>query len=252
MSLTQSLSREARLKSSLPTLLAVASLLAGSAAHAHISVTGPGPAVAGTTFDAQFTISHGCDGADTYRIKIRIPEGVTSVRPLDSTFGKATVEKDGNGQVTSITWTRGSTAEVLPADTHAYRLALRARLPDAPFTTVYFPTTQVCRDAQGRESTVEWVGTSGHGGHGAADSGSTPQPEPAPELFVYPPRTPGWNKYTVEAHVHDFAVFRDALIVWAGNSAYSANPVTKGLIETEPGTQVLTEIHPGTEIWVKY
>ncbi|WP_342376103.1 DUF1775 domain-containing protein [Myxococcus stipitatus] len=240
------------MKSSLPTLFAVASLLAGTAAHAHISVTGPGPAVAGTTYDAQFTISHGCGGADTYRVTVRIPAGVTSVRPLDSTFGKATVEKDGNGQVTSITWTRGSASDVLPADTHAHRLSLRARLPDAPFTTVYFPTTQVCRDAQGKETTVEWVGTSGHGGHGGADSGSTPQPEPAPELFVYPARTPGWNKYTVEAHVHDFSVFRDALIVWAGDSAYSPNPVTKALIETEAGTKPLTEIHPGTEIWVKY
>lgn len=240
------------MKPTLKTLLAFSSLLVGTAAHAHIAVSGSGPAIAGTSYEAQFTVGHGCSGADTYRIKVAIPSGVTSVRPLDSTFGKAVVEKDASGNVTSVTWTRGSTSEVLPADTHAHRLVLRARMPDAPFTTVYFPTTQTCRDAQGAETTVEWASTAGGHDHGGTDAGTTPQAEPAPALFVYPKRTPGWNKYTVEEHVHDFAVFSDAQIVWAGNRAYSPNPVTKGLIETDADTDELTEIHPGTEIWVKY
>ncbi|AKF86901.1 hypothetical protein MFUL124B02_35595 [Myxococcus fulvus 124B02] len=240
------------MKTSLPLLLASTSLLVGTAAQAHIGTSGAGPAIEGTSYEVQFTVGHGCSGADTYRLQIRIPEGVTSVRPLDSQFGKAVVEKDASGNVKSITWTRTSAAEVLAADTHAHRVSLRARMPNTPFAMVYFPTTQTCRDAQGQETTVEWVGTSGDHQHGTEDAGSEPQAEPAPAVFIYPARTPGWNKYTVQEHVHDLSVFKDALIVWSGKSAYSANPVTKELIASEPDTTPLTEIHPGTEIWVKY
>ncbi|MCP3100297.1 DUF1775 domain-containing protein [Myxococcus sp. K15C18031901] len=237
------------MKLSIPTLLALAGALAATSAQAHVAASGP--AYANTTAEIQLTVGHGCSGSDTYRLKVTLPEGLGGVRPLDSVFGKATLEKDANGTVTAIVWTRAATSEVLPADTHFHRVALRARLPDKPFTTLFFPTTQTCLDATGKELTVEWVGTSSGHDHGS-DSGTTTEPEPAPSVFLLPARSPGWNKYTVNEHVHDLSVFNDALIVWAGDKAYSANPVTKGLIETEKDTGVLTEIHPGTEIWVKY
>ncbi|MCE9672058.1 DUF1775 domain-containing protein [Myxococcus stipitatus] len=237
------------MKLSVPTLLALAGALAAPVAQAHIAASGP--AYVNTTADIQFTVGHGCSGSDTYRLKVSIPETLTGVRPLDSVFGKATVEKDANGTVTAIIWTRASTADVLPSDTHAHRVGLRARLPDAPFTTLYFPTTQTCIDATGKELTVDWVGTSSGHDHGT-DSGTPDAPEPAPALFLLPARKPGWNKYTVNEHVHDLSVFDDALIVWSGNKAYSANPVTQGLIAEEKDAAALTEIHPGTEIWVKY
>ncbi|MBU8895651.1 hypothetical protein DRW03_20170 [Corallococcus sp. H22C18031201] len=234
------------------TLFALAGSLLATSAQAHVSVTGPGPAVAGASFDADFTLSHGCSGADTFRVRIAIPEGVTSVRPMDSVFGKAVVEKDAaTGNVTAVTWTKAS-ADVLAADTQLYRFTLRAKMPGKPFTTLYFPTTQTCRAADGTESTVEWVGTSGGHDHEGGDAGTTPAAEPAPSLFLVPSRLPGWNKYTVTEHVHDLTVFKDALIVWSGTAAYSFNPVTQAQIEQEPGVQPLAEIHPGTDIWVKY
>ncbi|XXF79640.1 DUF1775 domain-containing protein [Myxococcaceae bacterium GXIMD 01537] len=236
------------MKSQIRTLLALASALAATAASAHISVSGT--PIAGTTFEANFTVSHGCNGADTYRVKIRIPEGVTSVRPIDSAFGKAVVEKDAvTGQVTAVVWTRSG--DVLPEDLNYYRFTLRAKLPNKPFTTVYFPTTQTCRTTTGTESVTEWSGTSGEHNHDS-DGGTTVTENPAPSMYLYPPRMPGWNKYTVNEHVHDLTVFMDALIVWSGNKAYSFNPNTRALIEKEPNTEILSEIHPGMEIWVKY
>lgn len=229
-------------------LIVAGSLFAATAARAHISVSGP--AFAGATHEATFGVGHGCDGADTYRVKVQIPAGVTSVRPLDSTFGKAVVEKDTEGNVTAVVWTK-PVAEVLPADTTYYKLTVRFKVPDAPFKTLYFPTTQTCRTPDGTETVAEWADTSGEHGSHDADAG-TPTTNPAPSLAVLPPRSPGWNKYTVNEHVHDFSVFQDALIVWAGKAAYSPNPNTQGLIMTEPDTEVLTAIHPGTEIWVKY
>ncbi|WP_437637471.1 YcnI family copper-binding membrane protein [Sorangium sp. So ce854] len=237
------------MKRALQSCLIVAGLLfAATAAQAHISVSGP--AFVGATHEASFGVGHGCDGADTYRVKVQIPAGVTSVRPLDSTFGKAVLEKDAEGNVTAVVWTK-PLADVLPADTNYYKLSLRFKVPETPFKTLYFPTVQTCRTADGAETVAEWVDTSGdHGSHG--ENPDAPESLPAPALTVLPPRAPGWNKYTVNEHVHDLSVFKDALIVWAGKAAYSPNPSTQSLIMTEPDTEVLTMIHPGTEIWVKY
>ncbi|QRK04985.1 YcnI family protein [Archangium violaceum] len=230
---------------------AVVSMLC-TAAEAHISVGAPGPAVAGSTQELTFNVGHGCDGADTFRIEVRIPEGVTSVRPLNSEFGKAVVSKDAaTNTITSVTWTKPSSADVLPADTHFYKLTLRARLPDQAFTTLFFPTIQHCRAADGTESTVEWIATTTDHNHGQ-NAGTEPAENPAPALFIVPARTPGWNKYTVDQHVHDMSVFKDAQIVWAGSEAYSPSTYILSLIEKEPNTRVLQAIHPGTEIWVKY
>ena len=228
----------------------VAGSLFSTVAFAHVTVAGPTPPYAGASFDADFTVGHGCDGADTYRVKVRIPEGVTGVRPVDSTFGKAEVEKDGAGNVTAVTWTKAA-GDVKAADSHYYHFGLRAKLPSRPFTTVFFPTEQTCRTPAGVETTVGWTGTAGEHSHDG-DAGTAPAENPAPSLYLLPARLPGWNPYTVEEHVHDLTVFKDALIVWSGAQAYSFNPATQALIEKEPGMQPLKEIHPGTVIWVKY
>jgi periplasmic copper chaperone A len=236
---------------SLSVLAGGALLLAAPAALAHISISGP--AFAGSTHVARFGMSHGCDGADTTRVRIQIPTGVTSVRPMPSAFGNATVEKDAtSGEVIAVTWAKPE-ASILAEDLQAYEFALRFSLPNKPFQTLYFPTTQTCRDALGAEVTVEWSSTTaGHGAHGA-DGGTEAEDHPAPSLILLPPRVPGWNRYVVEEHLHDLpAVFRDAQIVWSGKAAWSFNPNVQTLIDGEPDTEALFEIHPGTEIWVKY
>ncbi|MFB1481899.1 YcnI family protein [Corallococcus sp. RDP092CA] len=238
------------MKSFLRPLCVVAGSLLSSTVYAHAAVSGATPPYAGATFDADVTVSHGCDGADTYQMRVQLPEGVTNVRPVDSVFGRAEVEKDASGNVTAVTWTR--TGEVRAADTHFFRLGLRMKLPSRPFTTLFFPTTQTCRTPAGAESVVEWTGTEGGEHDHDGDAGTAPSENPAPSLYLLPSRLPGWNQYTVEEHVHDLTVFKDALIVWSGAQAYSFNPATQALIEKEPGVTALTQIHPGTVIWVKY
>jgi uncharacterized protein YcnI len=234
------------------TKISVTALLAASAAvfttslaSAHVSVAGP--AYANTTWEATFGVGHGCDGADTYSVKVMIPAGVTAVRPVDGTLGKAVTEKDTAGNVVSITWTK-AVADVLPGDNNYYKLPVRMRLPNTPFATLLFPTYQVCRDQQGNISSTDWVGT----GNEPANPDGAPPPEPAPSIVLLPARVPGWNKFTVPSRVTNLSIFNDAEIVWADKAAYSVNPNYKELITTEPDTTALTEIAANTVIWVKY
>ncbi len=226
-------------------LFASAGLLASTAAYAHIEV-GSGAAVANATNEVVFKVGHGCAGADTYKVTIDIPAGVTSVRPMRSDFGKPSVTKDAMGVVTSVTWQKPDT-EALDTDLAFYKLTIRLKTPNTPFTSIYFAAHQTCRAMDGTLTTVDWVGLP-----------TTPVPdggavEPAAALTLMPARLPGWNKFTVGTAIADLSVFfKDALIVWKASAAYSANPNTKTQIMGTAGVTELTAIAAGDEIWVKY
>lgn len=212
---------------------------------AHVSIVS-GAAFANTSQIVTFGVGHGCAGADTFSVEVTIPPSVTSVRLLPSEFGRATFQTDSAGAVTSVTWQKELSA-VLPADTGYYELRVRFRVPDAPFSTVYFPSRQTCRAANGTMTTTDWVGLPGMMG---PDGGTL---EPAPALVVLPARQPGWNRYTVARDVSDLATyFRDASIVWSGAAAYSINPSTATLITSTPGVTALTTIRASEQIWVRY
>jgi uncharacterized protein YcnI len=226
-------------------LVGAASLLFSSTALAHVSMAGPG--FAGQTQVLTFSIGHGCEGADTLRLEVSIPSTVTSVRVLPNVFGDAQLKTDDTGAATAVIWSK-PTASVRAQDDAFYQLAIRAKLPDAAFTTVYFPAKQTCRAADGKETVVDWVATAEE--VAAAKMGE--EPEPAPALSILPVRLPGWNKYTTKAKITDLSVFKDAQIVWVGDAAYSSNPATLELIKSESGVTELTEIKADAEIWVKY
>jgi uncharacterized protein YcnI len=192
-----------------------------------------------------FVVGHGCEGADTSKIEITIPETVTSVRALPSVFGPVEVKKNDSGLVTSVVWTN---PQPKASDDYLYELAIRAKLPDAPFTTVLFPTKQTCKDKDGNEVVVDWKATPEE--VAAAKEGE--EPDPAPSVTILPARKPGWNKFTVKAALTDLTIFDDAQIVWAGDAAYSSNPATNEQIKSEDGVSELTEIAAGADIWVKY
>lgn len=227
----------------------VAALLAGTGfflapalASAHVAVAS-GPGFANTTQEITFGVGHGCAGADTYSVKIDIPAGVTSVRTLTSDFGRATVEKDAAGNVTAVTWQKPD-QNLLPGDTGYYKLTLRLKVPNAPFTTLYFPTHQTCKAGDGTITTVDW----------AAATETPPEgTEPAPALRIVPARKPGWNRFTVPKALTELsAFFGDAEIVWKGTAAYSSNTATTELATTTSGVTALTELQANDEIWVKY
>jgi periplasmic copper chaperone A len=216
------------------------------AARAHVSITSP-VAFANTTQEVTFGVGHGCEGSDTYAIRISIPAGVTSVRPLSSDFGRVTVEKDATGAVTAVTYQRDAAQVVLDGDPNYYKLTLRLKLPNKPFTTVYFPTKQTCLASDGGMPFTDWTNTSGL----TPDAG---EPEPAPVVALVPARRPGWNKFTVPATgIPSLAqYFGDALIVWKGSEAFSTNPVTAEQIASTSGVSTLSTVSAGDELWVRY
>jgi uncharacterized protein YcnI len=212
-------------------------------AAAHISITS-GPGFANATQTIKFGVGHGCEGIDTFMVKIDIPAGVTSVRPMPSDFGKLSIEADATGAVKSVTWTR-TDQETLPGDQAYYELSLRAKLPDTSFATIYFPTHQYCKAADGGIVVSDWIGT---------DPADTTV-EPAPAVRVVPARRTGWNKYTVPAAIADISLspfFADALIVWKGSAAWSPSPATTDLIKSTAGVTALTALSANDEVWVKY
>lgn len=232
-------------------------LLAPTLASAHISVSGPG--YANTTQEISFSVGHGCTDAngapsDTSSVTIDIPVGVTSVRAMPNAFGKVTVTREDpavpTSRVVSVTWTKAP-GDVIKADDNFYKLVLRLKVPNAPFTTVYFPTHQTCTTGTGTVlPVVDWVGTVPNP---SEDAGAAP--EPAPALNVLPARAPGWNKVTVPVAVPADKLaswFADAQIVWKGSAAFSTNPATVEQIKATAGTTVLAALAAGDEIWVKY
>ena len=225
--------------------VAVVMLFVPGLSRAHVSIVS-GTAVANATQEVTFGVGHGCAGADTYKVRVMIPAGVTSVRPLRSDFGKVSVEKDAAGIINAVVWQKPD-VEALDADIAYYKLVVRMKVPDAPFTSLYFPSEQTCRAANGTLSTVAW---SMLPTDPIVDGGAD---EPAPELRLVPARRPGWNKYVVPRAIADLSLFfGDALIAWKGTAAYSANPATVEQIAGTPGVTPLTSLAANDEIWVKY
>jgi uncharacterized protein YcnI len=221
-------------------LLGTAISLVPAIAAAHISIAS-GPGYANTSQIIKFGVGHGCDGMDTYSVRVQIPPSVTSVRPMPSDFGKVSIETDATGAVTAVTWQR-TAQETLDSDLAYYELSIRARVGDNAFSTVYFPTHQVCRGPDGGMSATDWVATD-------PDAGG----EPAPTMMVVPAHKAGWNKFSATQAVTNLGLyFPDALIVWKGNAAYSSNAATADLIKTTAGVTALTSISQGDELWVKY
>jgi periplasmic copper chaperone A len=227
------------------SFLIAAVAAAPAVANAHVSIAS-GPGFANTTQEIAFGVGHGCAGADTYKVRVTIPAGVGSVRPLRSDFGKVSVEKDTAGTITAVTWQKAE-ADALDADLAYYKLVIRLKVPDMPFKTIYFPALQTCRAADGTLSTTDWKMLPTDP---VVDGGTD---EPAPALMIMPARKPGWNKYVVAQAVPDLgAAFGDAQIVWKGTAAFSANPTTAQLITSTSGVTALTSLAANDEIWVKY
>lgn len=138
--------------------LALAALLVmvGAApAFAHITVA-PAEVPAGSTIRAVFQVPHGCDGAPTTAIRVRIPEGLIGVKPqpkpgwtletVTAPYAKSytlygTPVSEG---VTEVRWSGGSLPDAF-YDEFLLRGTFAANL--AAGQTVYFPVIQECGDA---------------------------------------------------------------------------------------------------------
>jgi len=163
-------------------LIAVVLGLIALDAQAHVTLEQT-QASADSYYKATLRSPHGCKGAPTVRLRVRIPEGVTGVKPqpkpgwkLEITRVKlATALDDGHGgkiteTVGEVAWAGGPLA-----DEHFDEFMMMMKLPDRPGTTLYFPVVQEC--AQGVNRWIEIPAQ----GKSARDL-----KEPAPALRLIP------------------------------------------------------------------
>ncbi|MGP9819659.1 YcnI family copper-binding membrane protein [Salinarimonas sp. NSM] len=148
--------------------LALACVLAPSVAAAHATLE-VREARAGSTYKAVLRVPHGCAGEATRVLRVRIPEGMISVKPmpkagwdLEIVTGPLARPYTSHGTevtegVVELIW-RG---ELL--DAHYDEFVFRGSLTDAfpPGTTVHFPTVQECDTGAERWIEIPAEGQSG-------------------------------------------------------------------------------------------
>jgi uncharacterized protein YcnI len=147
---------------------ATLAMLASATAFAHITLE-TGETLADSYHKTVFRLPHGCEGSPTTGIRIRIPNGVTSVKPQpkpgwELTINKETLAQPINGPhgnritevVTEVSWRGGP----LP-DAYYDEFALHLRLPATQSkTTLYFPTVQECEQGVHRWIEIPEAGKS--------------------------------------------------------------------------------------------
>ena len=122
-----------------------------TAAFAHVTFEGQDTAIP-STYKGVLRVPHGCEGAATLKLRVRVPEGVIAVKPmpkagwtLEILKGKYTRTYDSYGTpvsegVQEIVWT----GRLL--DENYDEFVFRGSLTDSlkPNTTLYFPVVQEC------------------------------------------------------------------------------------------------------------
>ena len=127
--------------------------LAGGVASAHVTLETE-QAPAGSTYKAVLRVGHGCEGKPTTSIRVRIPEGVISVKPMPKPGWRLATVKgpyektyDYYGTplsegVTEVAWSGGGLPDEW-YDEFVFRGTLAGA---APGGIVHFPVVQECAD----------------------------------------------------------------------------------------------------------
>jgi len=160
---------------------ALALILGSAPALAHVTVS-PKEAAAGGYVQAAFSVSHGCKGSATVAVRIKLPEGVLSVKPQMKpgwTVDIKTRKVEGgpllhgkvvNETVDEVAWRGG------PLPDHLYdSFGLQMKTPDGAGQTLYFPVVQECEQGVNRWIEIPAAGQSADKLH-----------EPAPVLRLKP------------------------------------------------------------------
>lgn len=135
-----------------------AAALIPSQAFAHITLESR-EAPADSYYKAVFSVPHGCDGSPTVRIRVRIPEGVSGVKPQprvgwELSTVKTKLDKPISGDhgatisevVGEVVWGGGKLL-----DEHFDQFMMQVKLPNAAAGTVlYFPVVQECEKGVNR------------------------------------------------------------------------------------------------------
>ena len=149
-------------------LAALLLALPAFAAQAHITLEAR-QAPADSYHKAVIRVPHGCKDSPTIRVRVRIPEGVTGVKPQPKPGWKLDIARSGEN-VSEVGWGGGSLA-----DEHYDEFVMRVKLPDRAGATLYFPVVQECRQGVHR-----WIEIP------AANQKPDELKEPAPALRLTP------------------------------------------------------------------
>lgn len=155
------------MKINILTVALILGLTAPAAAHITLET---GEARAGGYYKAVFRVPHGCDGAATTRISIRIPEGVIAVKPQPkpgwtetTRIGKYLQTYENHGKtltagVVEVTWEGGPLA-----DDRFDEFAFQAKLPNDPeIMMLFFPVAQTCEKGATNWDEIAMPGTDPH------------------------------------------------------------------------------------------
>lgn len=172
------------MRNSLMSLAAAAALLGLPAADAHVTID-PQQGPANGYFRAALRVPHGCKASPTVRVRVRIPDGVLSVKPQVKPGWTIAIVRsklaqpleDGHGNkitevVSEVAWSGGRLE-----DAHFDEFGLVMRLPDRANTVIHFPVVQECAEGVHR-----WIEI--------PEAGRSPQElkEPAPALRLVAPQ----------------------------------------------------------------
>ncbi|HWD14647.1 DUF1775 domain-containing protein [Pseudochrobactrum sp. sp1633] len=165
------------------TPLCISALILGATglAQAHVSLE-TAQAAAGSGYKAVLKIPHGCEGAATTQVSIKIPEGFIAAQPqVKAGWEIETVKsdyqhsykvhgKDVKNGVTEIIWKGGK----LPGDFYDEFAVVGKLASFDKDTTLSFPTVQTCEN----DKTENWtdIATEGQNPHDLKN--------PAPQLLV--------------------------------------------------------------------
>lgn len=150
-------------------------------AQAHVTAD-PNEAAADSWFRTALRVSHGCEGSDTLAVKVKLPEGVSFVKPQMKAGWEITVtmreletpRESPYGEITEVVdeieWRGGP----LP-DPYFDEFGIAMKLPDAVGETLYFRTVQECA-----EGTHRWISIPG------PDENWGDLDEPAPFIRLTP------------------------------------------------------------------
>jgi uncharacterized protein YcnI len=129
-------------------LALMAMLAAASPAAAHVTLEVQ-QAPANSTYRAVFRLPHGCDGAATTRVTVRLPEGVTEARPMPKAGWTLRTVPRADAPAPAAHGAVPPLAEVIweggrLEDAHYDEFVIRLRLPDRPGELLYIPVVQDC------------------------------------------------------------------------------------------------------------
>lgn len=157
---------------------------AAAPAAAHVTAN-PNEAPAGSYFRTALRVSHGCKDAPTVAVRVKLPEGVASVKPQAKPGWRIEIKmrkldrpiQAGHGHavhevVDEVAWRGGP----LPNE-HFDEFGLLMRLPDAPGAVLWLPTVQECEGGAARR----WINVP------AANQKWGDLEEPAPFVKLLPP-----------------------------------------------------------------